>query len=189
MTTATKFTLARIALIPVFMACMYLSQTVDIMCYVSLAVFGLASLTDLVDGHIARKYHQVTDLGKFLDPLADKVLVLAAMVMLCEWGLFPSWALMIVLVREFAVSGLRMIASGKGHVIAAGWSGKVKTVVTMIGLCIMLLLRAKLCVTLLGDVIIMAVNWFVIFAIALTTVYSGVEYFVQNGKALTTEKS
>lgn len=188
MTTATKFTLARIAMIPVFMACMYLSRTLDIMCYVSLAVFGLASLTDMVDGHIARKYHQVTDLGKFLDPLADKVLVLAAMVMLCEWGIFPSWSLMIVLIREFAVSGLRMVASGKGQVIAAGWSGKVKTGVTMAGLCIMLLLRAKLCVSLLGGTVISVVNWVVIFAIALTTVYSGVEYFVQNGKVLATEK-
>lgn len=187
MTTATKFTLARIAMIPVFMACMYLSRSIDIMCYVSLAVFGLASLTDLVDGHIARKYHQVTDLGKFLDPLADKVLVLAAMVMLCEWSLFPSWALMIVLVREFAVSGLRMIASGKGHVIAAGWSGKVKTVVTMVGLCIMLLIRAQLCVSILGETVIAVLNWVVIAAVALTTVYSGVEYFVRNGKVLTTE--
>lgn len=187
MTTATKFTLARIAMIPVFMGCMYLSQSIDIMCYVSLAVFGLASLTDLVDGHIARKYHQVTDLGKFLDPLADKVLVLAAMVMLCEWSLFPSWALMIVLVREFAVSGLRMIASGKGHVIAAGWSGKVKTVVTMVGLCIMLLIRAQFCVSILGETVIAVLNWVVIAAVALTTVYSGVEYFVRNGKVLTSE--
>jgi len=184
MTTATKFTLVRIFMIPLFMVCMYISETNDIMRYVSLAVFGIASLTDLVDGHIARKYNQVTDLGKFLDPLADKVLVLAAMAMFCEWGMFPAWALMIVLVREFAISGLRMVASGKGTVIAAGWSGKVKTAVTMAGLCIMLLLRANLCVDLLGGELIRVINWVVIAAIAATTLYSGVEYFVQNGKVL-----
>ncbi|MBE6928385.1 MAG: CDP-diacylglycerol--glycerol-3-phosphate 3-phosphatidyltransferase [Ruminococcaceae bacterium] len=184
MTTATKFTLVRIFMIPLFMVCMYISETNDIMRYVSLAVFGIASLTDLVDGHIARKYNQVTDLGKFLDPLADKVLVLAAMAMFCEWGMFPAWALMIVLVREFAISGLRMVASGKGTVIAAGWSGKVKTAVTMAGLCIMLLLRANLCVDLLGGELIRVINWVVIAAIAATTLYSGVEYFAQNGKVL-----
>ena len=184
MTTATKFTLARIFMIPLFMVCMYMSKSMDLMTYLSLAVFGLASLTDLVDGHIARKYNQITDLGKFLDPLADKVLVLAAMAIFCEWGIFPAWALMIVLVREFAVSGLRMVASNKGRVIAAGWSGKVKTVVTMIGLCIMLFIRAKLCVDILGATVIETLNWIVVAAVAVTTLYSGVEYFIQNGDAL-----
>lgn len=180
MTTATKFTLLRILMIPLFMICMYWSKNNDFMCYVALAVFGIASLTDLVDGHIARKYNQVTDLGKFLDPLADKVLVLAAMAIFCEWGMFPAWALMLVLTREFAVSGLRMVASGKGRVIAAGWSGKVKTVVTMIGLCLMLLLRAKLCVLLLGGTFIAILNWLVVIAVSVTTLYSGVEYFIKN---------
>lgn len=184
MTTATKFTMVRILMIPLFMVCMYWSKSSDIMCYVALAVFGAASLTDLIDGHIARKYNQITDLGKFLDPLADKVLVLAAMAVFCEWGMFPAWALMLVLTREFAVSGLRMVASGKGRVIAAGWSGKVKTVVTMIGLCLMLLLRANLCVTLLGTTIIEVLNWVVVIAISVTTIYSGVEYFIQNADAL-----
>lgn len=184
MNTATKFTMLRIFMIPLFMVCMYWSRSSDIMCYVSLAVFAIASLTDLVDGHIARKYNQVTDLGKFLDPLADKVLVLAAMCIFCQWDLFPAWALMIVLTREFAVSGLRMIASGKGRVIAAGWSGKVKTVVTMIALCLMLLLLADLPVSLLGESVIRVLYWICIIAISATTLYSGVEYFVQNRDAL-----
>lgn len=188
MTTATKFTLVRIFMIPLFMVCMYLSKTMDIMCYISLAVFGLASLTDLVDGHIARKYNQITDLGKFLDPLADKVLVLAAMAIFCEWGIFPAWALMLVLIREFAISGLRMVASSKGRVIAAGWSGKVKTVVTMIGLCVMLLLRAKLCVDILGGTVIEIINWTLVAAISAITLYSGVEYFLQNGDVLVDKK-
>ncbi len=189
MTTATKFTLVRIFMIPLYMLCMYLSKSSDLMCYISLAVFGLASLTDLVDGHIARKYNQITDLGKFLDPLADKVLVLAAMAIFCEWGMFPAWALMLVLVREFAVSGLRMIASNKGRVIAAGWSGKVKTVVTMIGLCVMMALRTKLCVSIFGWDFIEIFNWIVVGAISAITLYSGVEYFIQNGDILVNKKN
>ena len=184
MNTATKFTMLRILMIPLFMVCMYLCKNNDGMCYVSFAVFLIASLTDLIDGHIARKYNQVTDLGKFLDPLADKVLVLAAMSIFCQWGLFPAWALMIVLTREFAVSGLRMIASGKGKVIAAGWSGKVKTVVTMVALCIMIVLLADLPVRLLGETVIRVIYWICIAAISVTTLYSGVEYFVQNREAL-----
>lgn len=181
MTTATKITFARVILIPVFIVCMYLANTFGaVMHYVALAVFAIASLTDLVDGKIARKYHQVTDLGKFLDPLADKVLVIAAMVMLCEQGLFPAWAVMIVLAREFAVSGLRMIAASKGKVIAAGWSGKVKTAVTMTGICFMLFLNTSVFADLLGLVVLHAVNWCVIAAVSLTTLYSGIEYFIQN---------
>ena len=173
MTTATKITFARVILIPVFIVCMYLANTFGaVMHYVALAVFAIASLTDLVDGKIARKYHQVTDLGKFLDPLADKVLVIAAMVMLCEQGLFPAWAVMIVLAREFAVSGLRMIAASKGKVIAAGWSGKVKTAATMV------------CVVLMFLPIPPVVNTLCVWVITLTTLYSGVEYFVKNKDVL-----
>lgn len=183
MTTATKITLVRILLIPVFLLCMYLAECWESMLYVALAVFAIASLTDLIDGRIARRYHQETDLGKFLDPLADKVLVIAAMAVFCEWGLFPAWALMIVLTREFAVSGLRMVASNKGRVIAAGWSGKVKTAVTMVGLCLMLFFNG----TFFRETFSTAVtvlNWFVVGAISVTTVVSGVEYFVQNRDVL-----
>ena len=111
MTTASKITLLRVLMIPAYMLTMYLSAgQAGLWMYLSLAIFIVASLTDFVDGHIARKYNQVTDFGKFLDPLADKLLVIAAMSMFCEWGVFPAWALMIVLTREFAVSGLRMVA-------------------------------------------------------------------------------
>lgn len=184
MTTATKVTLIRIFLIPVFLVCMYMAQRWEFMLYVSLAVFAIASLTDLVDGKIARQYNQVTDLGKFLDPLADKVLVIAAMAMFCEWGIFPAWALMIVLTREFAVSGLRMVASGKGNVIAAGRSGKVKTAVTMAGLCVMLLINGATFVNLLGQTFVSVINWTVVALVSATTLYSGVEYFVKNWDAL-----
>ena len=174
MTTASKITLIRVAFIPVFMVLMYLSAgQSNLWMWISLAVFIIASLTDYVDGHIARKYNQVSDFGKFLDPLADKLLTIAAMVMFCEWGNFPAWALMIVLTREFAVTGLRLVAVGKGNVIAAGWSGKVKTASTMIGLCVLMTFPTSALIA-----------WIVVAVIVLTTVYSGMEYFIQNWKCL-----
>ena len=174
MTTASKITLVRIAFIPIFMALMYLSKGITgLYMWLSLAVFIIASLTDYVDGQIARKCNQVTDFGKFLDPLADKLLTIAAMVMFCQWGMFPAWALMIVLTREFAVTGLRLVAVGKGTVIAAGWSGKVKTASTMVGLCVMM-----------GFPQFMILNWIIVAVIVGTTLYSGVEYFVQNWNCL-----
>ena len=99
MTTASKITLARVALIPMYMVFMYLSDMGNnaLWKWLSLGIFIFASLTDYVDGYIARKYNQVSDFGKFLDPLADKLLTIAAMVIFCEWGMFPSWALMLVL--------------------------------------------------------------------------------------------
>ena len=174
MTLASKITMIRVIMIPVYMLTMYLSGGVaGTWMYVSLAIFIIASLTDFLDGYIARHYNQTTDFGKFLDPLADKLLVIAAMCMFCQWGVFPAWALMIVLTREFAVTGLRLIAVQKGNVIAAGWSGKVKTASTMIGLCIMMALPG-----------IPVLNWIVIGVIVVTTVYSGAEYFVRNWKCL-----
>ena len=174
MTTASKITLVRVALIPLYMITMYLSGGVSgLWMWVSLGIFIVASLTDFIDGHIARKYHQVSDFGKFLDPLADKLLTIACMCMLCEWGMMPAWALMIVLTREFAVTGLRLVAVQNGTVIAAGWSGKVKTASTMVGLCFVMAFPA--------------VSWLVSVVnvmIVVTTVYSGVEYFVQNWKCL-----
>ena len=174
MTTASKITLVRVALIPVYMVLMYLSKGVPGgFLWGALAVFIAASLTDFVDGQIARRCNQVSDFGKFLDPLADKLLVIAAMVIFCEWGKMPAWAVMIVLTREFAVTGLRLVAVGKGTVIAAGMSGKIKTATTMIGLCAMMAFPTVswLC-------------WTVTGLIVVTTLYSGLEYFVQNWKCL-----
>lgn len=174
MTTASKITLVRVAFIPVYMVLMYLSGgQPNMWMWLALAVFILASLTDYVDGQIARKCNQVSDFGKFLDPLADKLLVIAAMTMFCEWGMMPAWALMIVLTREFAVTGLRLVAVGKGTVIAAGWSGKIKTASTMIGLCAWMAFPT-----------ISWLGWVVTAVIVVTTVYSGIEYFIQNWKCL-----
>ena len=174
MTTASKITLARVALIPIYMVLMYLSGgQPGLWMWLALAVFIIASLTDYVDGQIARKCNQVSDFGKFLDPLADKLLTIAAMTMFCEWGMMSAWALMLVLAREFAVTGLRLIAVGKGKVIAAGWSGKVKTTCTMIGLCVMMAFPT-----------VPLISMIVVGIIIVTTVYSGVEYFVQNWNCL-----
>ncbi len=166
MNAANKLTLLRVLMIPVYL----LLWNVDAEWnrYAALAVFILASLTDLLDGHIARSRGLITDFGKFMDPLADKVLVMTAMVCFCAMGAFPAWALVVVIFREFAVSGLRLIAVEGGRVIAAGWSGKVKTAATMVCLCPM----HPTLPGLLGTVCV--------WVIVLTTVYSGVEYFIQN---------
>ena len=174
MTLASKITLIRVAFIPLYMVLMYQSGGLPgIWMWLALAVFIIASLTDYVDGQIARKCNQVSDFGKFLDPLADKLLTIAAMTMLCQWGRMPAWALMLVLTREFAVTGLRLVAVGKGKVIAAGWSGKVKTASTMIGLCAVMAFPTF--------------NWLNLVVngiIVVTTIYSGVEYFIQNWNCL-----
>ena len=174
MTLASKITLIRVAFIPLYMVFMYLSGGQSgLWLWLALAVFVIASVTDYIDGQIARRCNQVSDFGKFLDPLADKLLTIAAMTMFCQWQMMPAWALMLVLAREFAVTGLRLVAVGKGKVIAAGWSGKIKTASTMIGLCALMALPTV-------PYLSMVVNGVII----VTTVYSGIEYFVQNWKCL-----
>ncbi len=166
MTTATKLTLARIALIPVFLILLYWGFPGAK--WAALAVFIVASLTDTLDGYVARKYNQVSTVGKFLDPLADKILVAAAMCWLVENGQMWAWALATVLLREFAVSGLRLIAAERGLVIAAAWSGKAKTFATMVCICFMLVFDRPW-LNILCQVVILG-----------TTIYSGVEYFLKN---------
>ena len=172
MTTANKLTIMRIALIPVFLVVLYLDFAGAR--WWALGIFIVACLTDFADGYIARHYNQVSDFGKFADPLADKMLVTAALLWFVEIGQMPAWALLIVLVREFAVSGLRMIASDKGRVIAAGWSGKVKTASTMV------------CIVLMFLPIPGWLNTVCVAVIAITTLYSGVEYFVLNRDIIAT---
>ena len=174
MNTANKLTILRVVMIPAFLLVLYLD--VPFANYWALGIFAVASVTDTLDGYIARHYNQITDFGKFMDPLADKCLVTAAMLWFVEVGQMPAWALLIVIVREFAVSGLRMVAADKGRVIAAGWSGKVKTAATMVCVILMLLpLRG------IVDQICTSV-------IVLTTIYSGVEYFMKNADILAEAK-
>ena len=170
MNTANKLTILRVVMIPAFLLVLYLD--VPFANYWALAIFAAASVTDTLDGYIARHYNQITDFGKFMDPLADKCLVTAAMLWFVEVGQMPAWALLIVIVREFSVSGLRM-AADKGRVIAAGWSGKVKTAATMVCVLLMLLPLPEI-VSQIGTAVIV-----------LTTIYSGVEYFMKNADILT----
>lgn len=170
MNTANKLTILRVVMIPAFLLVLYLN--VPYANYWALAIFAAASITDTLDGYIARHYNQITDFGKFMDPLADKCLVTAAMLWFVEVGQMPAWALLIVAVREFGVSGLRMVAADKGRVIAAGWSGKVKTAATMVCIILMLLPLPEI------------VNQIGTAVIVLTTIYSGVEYFMKNADVL-----
>lgn len=166
MTTANKLTIARVVLIPVFLVVLYWGFPGSR--YVALGVFILASLTDLLDGYIARHYNQVSDFGKFMDPLADKCLVMAALCWFVEEGTMVGWVLAVVLLREFAVSGMRLVAVEKGRVIAAGWSGKVKTASTMVCICLILFGIPN------------GLNLVCQGVILVTTVYSGIEYFAKN---------
>ena len=164
-TTANKITMFRIVLIPVFLVLAYTGLK-----YWALAVYIIACLSDVADGYIARHYNQVSNFGKFVDPLADKMLVLSAMCFFIENSQMPGWAVAIVLFREFAVSGLRLIAVEQSRVIAAARSGKIKTGCTMVGLGAMLVFGQQYPV----------VNLVCYILIIVTTVYSGVEYFVAN---------
>ena len=162
-TTANKITVLRIILIPVFLLFAYNQLMIP-----ALAVYLIACLSDMADGYIARNYNQITNFGKFMDPLADKMLVLSAMCFFIENGQMPGWVVAVVLFREFAVSGLRLIAVEQNRVIAAAWSGKIKTASTMI------------CIILMFFPVPPAVDWICTAVIVITTLYSGIEYFVKN---------
>ena len=176
MTTASKITLVRVILIPFFMAALllsYRSAELEWLRFAAVGIYIVACISDFVDGYIARHYNQVTNFGKFLDPLADKLLVTACMLIFVGVGRMPSWAVFIIIAREFAVTGLRLIAVQSGRVIAAGWSGKIKTSCTMVGLIAMMLLP--------GHAVLDTV---ILIIILVTTVYSGIEYFCKNWDAV-----
>ena len=181
MNLPNKLTLTRILLVPVFMIFASLTGLNGIAdgsfqpTYYLIAgiVFAAASFTDFLDGHLARKWNMVTDFGKFADPLADKLLVTACMMIFVGWGRMPSWVVFIVIAREFAISGLRMVAASNGTVIAAGWSGKIKTSCTRVGLIAMMVLSNLPTLDLVVNIVIL-----------VTTVYSGVEYFCKNWACL-----
>jgi CDP-diacylglycerol--glycerol-3-phosphate 3-phosphatidyltransferase len=164
----------RIVLIPVFLALLYINFPFS--SYSAMAVFIIAGLTDIADGYIARRRGQETDFGRFLDPLADKVLVVAAMLWFVECGVMPAWAALIVIIREFMVTALRLIAVDSGRVIAAGILGKVKTVVTMV------------CLTAMFLPLLQWMIYVCLAAITTTTLISGIEYFVKNRDIISWKK-
>lgn len=170
MTTANKLTLCRVVMIPIFLVLLYVDFTGHL--WAALAVFILASVTDFIDGYVARHYHQITDFGKFMDPLADKLLVMSAMAWFVEVAWMPAWAFFVVIARELAVTGLRLVAVEQGRVIAAAKSGKVKTACTMVGIIIMLIFPNA------------TLRLVCVAVILVTTIYSGIEYFVKNKDVL-----
>ena len=176
MTPSNIITMARICLVPVFVAAIISPwpewigfEELDVWkSWIAAAIFVVISCTDWLDGYLARKRNEVTDFGKFMDPLADKCLVMAALCWFVEEGTFAAWVLAVVLLREFAVSGMRLVAVEKGRVIAAGWSGKVKTASTMVCICLILFGIPQV------------LNYVCQGVILVTTVYSGIEYFAKN---------
>lgn len=173
MNLANKLTLIRIAMIPIFLVALYFIEG-DLGLYIGVGIFIVASLTDFLDGYIARSRNLITDFGKFMDPLADKLLVSAALIYMTEAGILPAYITIIIISREFIVSGLRLVAASKGTVLAASIWGKIKTVTTMVMIIVVLLP--------LPFGFMPIVNWVLIIASTLFTVMSGWDYVVKNIK-------
>ena len=170
MNLPNKLSIIRMLCIPVIVVLMMVQ---DRTCqWIALIVFLLASLTDYLDGHIARKYNLVTDFGRFIDPIADKLLVLSTLIMLVYQGFFPPWAVVIILSRELSVDGLRLIAATKHTVIAAGPLGKIKTVSQMILIVWIMSLQRSVFSHWTGIVLL-------VIAVGMTLI-SGVDYFRRN---------
>ena len=175
MNLPNKLTIARVIMIPFFLVFL-MTDFFEAARYVALAIFIIASLTDMLYGKIARKYNLVTNFGKFMDPLADKLLVCSAMIAFTGMGIMPAWIVIIIIAREFIISGFRLIAAEKNVVIAAGMSGKIKTTVQMIMCC---LLIARLPFNFMRYV-----EQVFIYAALVLTVYSLIVYLVQNKDVL-----
>lgn len=196
MNLANKLTLFRVILVPVFIVLLAVNK-IPYGVTIATIVFIIASITDKLDGYIARSRNQVTNFGKFMDPLADKLLVISALVCLIDKGLVPSWAVIIIIARELAVSGLRTIAASEGVILAAGWWGKIKTVIQMVAIIGFML---KLSIVEIGALnkIIEGSNFltgffnyvpmaaFILAVIA--TIFSGWDYFCKNRKVFSTNK-
>ena len=184
MNIPNQITLSRIMLIPIFIIILSVpfnwgewqigEDVLPITHFVAAIVFIIASATDWIDGHYARKYQLVTNLGKFLDPLADKLLVSAALILLVEMGIAPAWVVILIISRELAVTGLRLVAAGEGIVLAASNLGKVKTASQLVAIALLLLHNYPF--SYLGFPIDMIMLYIALFF----TVLSGVDYFIKN---------
>jgi CDP-diacylglycerol--glycerol-3-phosphate 3-phosphatidyltransferase len=175
MNLANKLTMLRILMIPVFIAVLVYSKDRDIVYrYIALGIFVMASATDALDGYVARKYNMITDFGKLMDPLADKILVSSALIILIELGSISSWIVSIVIAREFIISGIRLIATEKNIIIAASPLGKLKTVSQMLSVILMLLsIKA---ISLITDLSI--------WLMCILSVISLLDYIIKNKKVL-----
>lgn len=199
MTTANKITLTRIAMIPFFIyfaAQPMYTQINDVVYFptctvIALVLFCVASFTDFLDGYVARKYNQVTDFGKFVDPLADKLLVSSALILFVEQKAMAGWMVCVILARELIITSLRVVAANKGRVLAATWTGKVKTCVQIGGIIVIYLYYIILGAMTSGissadgptavimnytPMPVMLVGW----VVTLVTIYSGYDYLKKN---------
>lgn len=184
MNVPNKITLSRIFLIPIFILLLSIpfnwgtwdigETSLPVSDFIAALLFILAATTDWVDGHYARKHNLVTNLGKFLDPLADKLLVSAALILLVEMGMAPAWLVIVIISREFAVTGLRLVAAGEGIVLAAGSMGKLKTATQMIAIAILLLHQFPF------SYIGFPFGTVMLYAALFFTIVSGVDYFMKN---------
>ena len=179
MTTANIISIIRVLLIPVFVACALIDSSFTGGMWAAIIIFIVASCTDWIDGYIARKYNQITTFGKFLDPLADKLLVISAALVLCEKGIIGSVPVLIIIARELLVTSLRTVAMGEGVVIAAQKSGKAKTFIQLVGMIFLM--------TPLRDITLFAkvgAGTVMVWLMVLITVISGIEYFKSFGGVL-----
>ena len=192
MNLANKLTMLRVILVPIFLIFL-IGKGIPYGSIIATLIFIIASLTDQLDGYIARSRNQITNFGKFMDPLADKLLVTAALISLVELHLIPSWAAVIIIAREFAVSGLRTLAASDGIIIAASWWGKLKTVTQMAAI-ITLLLKVNIGVSqasidfvsnnrFLNVFFTYVPNILLILAV-IATIISGIDYFIKNKAAI-----
>lgn len=180
MNLPNKLTVLRVIMIPVFLVFLLTDCAGDASKYIAAAVFVLASLTDMLDGRIARKYNLVTNFGKFMDPLADKLLVCSALIAFVELGYLPAWIVIIIISREFIISGFRLIAADKGVVIAANYWGKFKTTFQMI-MTILLILQ-------LDYQYADTVEWIFVYIALALTVISLVDYIYKNIGVMSDDK-
>lgn len=196
MNLANKLTMLRIFLVPVFLIFIAIGN-IPYGTFIATFIFIVASVTDQLDGYIARSRNQITKFGKFMDPLADKLLVTAALISLVEMQVVPSWAAVIIIAREFAVSGLRTLAASEGTVIAASWWGKVKTVIQIIAILLLLLqvnintsplLTSYVEGSAFIELFINHVPKIMLNLAVIATIVSGVDYFVKNKKAIDVDK-
>ncbi|GAK47913.1 CDP-diacylglycerol--glycerol-3-phosphate 3-phosphatidyltransferase [Secundilactobacillus oryzae JCM 18671] len=185
MNLPNKLTVVRIFLIPVFLillavpfqwgSVVWTGTQIPVVQLWATLVFAVASITDFLDGQIARRQHLVSNFGKFADPLADKMIVMTAFILLVALGKAPAWVVAIIVCRELAVTGLRLIiVENDGQVLAAAWPGKIKTTTQMLGIILLLLNNV------LFDAINVPMGLILLYICLFFTVYSGIDYFVQN---------
>ncbi|MBQ4300336.1 MAG: CDP-diacylglycerol--glycerol-3-phosphate 3-phosphatidyltransferase [Lachnospiraceae bacterium] len=180
MNLPNKLTIFRVLLIPFFVVVLLINPDNSINRYIADAIFIIASLTDMLDGKIARKYNLVTDFGKFMDPLADKLLVCSALICLIETRQVPAWVVIIIIAREFVISGFRLVASDNGIVIAASYWGKFKTVFQMFMIIVM--------VANIDNIVAYTLGQILMYIALVLTVVSLIDYLYKNKDVLKEQK-